>query len=73
MKVVKCNRCRADIVWVVTVNDKRMPIDAEPSFRGTVVVLDPENDTPLSRVRHKGEPVIKGEPRYTAHFQRCGK
>jgi hypothetical protein len=48
-----------------------MPVNSQPDrFGGTVVVLDPENDTPMVRVLHKDEPPPPGD-RYKAHFTTC--
>lgn len=33
-----CNHCGARLTWALTVNDKRMPVDAEPSPRGNIVL-----------------------------------
>lgn len=40
----KCKSCGAEIVWTETTRGRRMPVDAEPSERGNVLVagLKPE-------------------------------
>lgn len=42
----RCRSCDAPIEWAVTANGKRMPIDAEPTTDGTI----------LLRHRYVGEP-----------------
>lgn len=32
----QCRSCGADIVWALTTNGKRMPVDAEPSAEGNI-------------------------------------
>lgn len=60
-----CKSCKATITWVVTANGKRMPIDAEPSFKGNIR-LDDRN------VAHFGKAAAEMEgPRYISHFATC--
>lgn len=35
-----CRSCGAPIVWATTANRKRMPVDAAPSARGTIMLRD---------------------------------
>lgn len=37
-KAVPCRSCGAPILWVVTENGKRMPLDAEPTEAGKVII-----------------------------------
>lgn len=34
----ECGTCRADIIWTTTVNNKDMPVDAEPAAGGNIRV-----------------------------------
>lgn len=34
----KCRSCGAPILWAITNRGKRIPLDAEPTFRGNMVV-----------------------------------
>lgn len=34
----QCRSCPAQIIWAVTERDKPMPVDAEPSLEGTVLL-----------------------------------
>ena len=36
--VQRCASCGAEIVWVLTDRDKRMPVDADPAPEGTYAV-----------------------------------
>lgn len=47
MNVTRCKACRAPIVWAVTPNGARQPLDSEPAKR---VVLDIGVEPPLARV-----------------------
>jgi hypothetical protein len=69
--VTTCRDCTASIVWCVTPNDKKMPVNADTSgFGGNIVMLDPDNDTPMIRVLAKGEDA-GGLTRYKSHFTTC--
>ena len=61
MKIVRCSspKCDAPIVWVVTANGHRMPLDAEP--KRLVVVDEVLGGTPQGRVRSC----------YTPHHATC--
>lgn len=34
----KCRTCQADIIWAVTERDRDMPVDAQPTPDGTVLL-----------------------------------
>ena len=57
----KCRGCGADIIWIITQGDKRMPLDAKPEKR---FITD----------RGKEE-ELRGYMRdtYTSHFATCPK
>ncbi len=84
MKLSRCRSCGEPIVWTVTSNGKRMPIDAEPvaaprGFRIDEDVLDEAqqgfNDDDL----RPGKELIAtftaqpapGEKVYQSHFSTC--
>jgi hypothetical protein len=60
----RCRSCNALITWCVTAAGVRMPVDAEPSPGGNVVVSGT-----LARVLRKGE-VAEG-PLYRSHHSTC--
>lgn len=45
----KCRSCGAEILWVVTVNDKKMPVDPKPEKR-IVLSAGPTGNTPRADV-----------------------
>jgi hypothetical protein len=58
----KCSSCEAPIIWTVTESGKRMPVDATPAGKVTVLVRDPAGgDTPISKQRDH----------YVSHFATC--
>jgi hypothetical protein len=60
-----CNSCGAAVVWAVTKNEKRMPLDALPTSDGTWVVVSGETwkATPQDRALLR--------PLYTPHWATC--
>jgi len=58
----KCSSCGAEIIWTVTAAGKRMPVDAAPIGKVTVLRTNPADAlTPLSRqVYH-----------FVSHFATC--
>lgn len=57
-----CRSCGAKIIWSVTEAGKRMPVDAEPAGKVTVLVRNPEDPaTPFSKVREH----------FVSHFATC--
>jgi hypothetical protein len=74
---MKCRSCEASIYWVFTEHGKRMPIDADPSAAGNVVltvrlggriavVLPPE-----SLFEDEAITELRQQARYTSHFVTC--
>jgi hypothetical protein len=65
--VSRCRSCQAEIVWAVTENGKRVPLDAVPAERPSGLfklvprVSDP---TPLAV-------SVSGERVYLSHFATC--
>ncbi len=66
----KCISCRARIYWLSTIGGKKMPVDAQPTNAGTVILTD------------KGAQVLTGmfldaarndddERLYMPHFATC--
>ncbi len=60
-----CSSCRKEIIWTVTEAGRRMPVDATPTGKATVLVRNPDNpdnpDTPISKQRDV----------YISHFATC--
>lgn len=68
----KCKRCPAQVVWADTTAGGRMPVDAEPSPDGTVVLSQQTSplDPPLATVIRPGE-AVPPTSRHTNHMQTC--
>lgn len=64
MSAAKCSSCGADILWTETEAGKRMPVDAKPAGKVTVLVRNPRDErTPLSKSRDH----------YISHFATCSR
>lgn len=64
-----CKSCGARVLWAVTPAGKSMPIDAEPTTDGNLVLEHPDpRQAPTARVLRSGERV---HLRYTSHFATC--
>lgn len=71
-ELATCAGCGAPIRWVITMGDKRMPLDPEPHEDGTVV----PRKLPDGRVRAQvltGENLPAQETAYRSHFVTCPK
>lgn len=63
-----CRSCNAPIIWAITENGKRMPLDAEPfALPAGLFALDTSSDPPLT-VSVAAE---RREPLYRSHFATC--
>ncbi|MGH3795990.1 MAG: hypothetical protein ACRDSP_13995 [Pseudonocardiaceae bacterium] len=63
-----CKSCGDVIMWVVTVDGKRMPIDGEPTETGTVSLTG--HVPPLARVVSRTG-RYPGQRLYVSHFATC--
>lgn len=68
--------CGAPIIWAITVNGKRMPVDAEPAPDGTILIQAPLNDTarsPRATVVDPATPPLDGwdGELHHSHFETC--
>jgi hypothetical protein len=72
--VAACRSCGASVVWVVTADAKRMPVDASPSPAGNVH-LDVSDPRMTRAVVYTGGVLdaarSAGEPLHTSHFATC--
>ena len=69
-KITYCSSCRARIIWTLTANDHRMPIDADPVENGNVVITGWIGPIPKTRVARVDE-QLDAQPRYLSHFATC--
>lgn len=61
-----CDSCGAPIRWVVTEGGKNMPIDAEPSEKGNLLLIDR-----YVRFVKLAEREDRDVPLYLSHFATC--
>lgn len=67
-----CTRCGAQIVWAVTAKrGKPMPLDAEPTPNGTVVMED--GKAVVLDIPDRDLAVDAGKIVWRPHFASCGK
>jgi hypothetical protein len=74
--MASCKSCGAAIRWVTVVRahgrgERAMPIDAEPSATGNVLLTGRNDRGPVARVLGAGESGVAGTPLYLAHFASC--
>jgi hypothetical protein len=49
MKTDNCRSCKAQIIWTMTERGRRMPVDAEPSKKGNIMLHPrPDDQAPLA-------------------------
>jgi hypothetical protein len=70
LRVQACRSCSAPIVWALTERGKRMPVDAEPSADGNIVLIAPDDprDEPVARIAGLAD---RTEERHRSHFVTC--
>jgi hypothetical protein len=66
----QCRSCEAPIYWVLTAAKKRMPVDAEPTSDGNVL-LSLRGDELVAEVIGPNREVPVGRKRYRAHWATC--
>lgn len=70
--IARCDaaECQAPIIWAVTERAKRMPVDAEPTSRGNVVLHNTGGPAPVAVVL-KPDRVFGRTDLHTSHFATC--
>jgi hypothetical protein len=66
--MAQCRSCGAEIIWAVTSNGKRMPLDAETVRLPVGFLLTPG---PVSDPTPVAVPGPRGGPVYLSHFATC--
>jgi hypothetical protein len=64
----RCNSCGAPILWAITSTGKRMPVDAEPSPVGNVLLIVRSGEEPRAEVVPRG---TKSNLLRVSHFATC--
>lgn len=75
-KISNCRGCDAPIIWTITENGKRMPLDADPTEDGKFVIADPPEgeSNPLGVWFTKAQQYgVGGAERHKAHWATCPK
>lgn len=76
-----CRGCGAPVLWAVTPAGRTIPLDAEPSADGNVILTGHRVPSkhgswaPEARVLTNAQLAVAPDdvPTYTAHFARCPK
>lgn len=66
MRVSECRSCKAPIIWAWTTSHRRMPVDADPTENGTLILTELAGEVCVD--------VSTGDeetPRHRAHFATC--
>lgn len=75
MDTKTCRGCDAPIIWTVTTNGRKMPVDADPSDAGTFVLVEEGDDSPIAVFHTKAqEPTWRDRHDgmlYTPHHSTC--
>jgi hypothetical protein len=68
---VECSspECSTEIIWTLTTNGKRMPVDAAPSKNGSFE-LDETGETPVARFVPKDQRAGRIDL-HESHFSTC--
>lgn len=77
-EVKHCRSCSAPIIWSVTHQGRRMPVDAEPRPDGNVTLRHQGGDGDLPPVaeypgKEHGMLFTEDHSRYVSHFVTCGQ
>jgi hypothetical protein len=74
VKASRCRKCNARIIWARSAaSDRWMPMDAEPSAKGSFVLMgwdDPPVATKLD-TNASDDPLAPIRDRYVCHFATC--
>lgn len=66
-----CSSCGAAILWSITPNGKRMPLDEEPVPHGNVIVHTERGQLRAETLKKDDERRESGEPLYLSHHATC--
>lgn len=77
-EVKHCRSCGAEVIWAVTANGKRMPVDATPREDGNIMLTEYPDGHPtaeyVSPTLFEEFDQEAPEPRrYVSHFASCAQ
>lgn len=72
----KCRSCGAEIIWAITTRGKRIPLNAEPTMKGNMVIVDDvialEHGMSTPPLARAVSPMLEpGQVRYLPHHAVC--
>lgn len=76
MKTDKCVTCGRDIIWAVTKDGNRIPVDARPVQGGNIILAEKLYGPPVAIILKKKQMEVDELPlelRYVTHFASCPK
>lgn len=68
MRRDRCRSCDAAIIWARTAGGRAMPVDAEPSVDGNLILV---GDVAEHVSADQQSALFDGGDRYTSHFSTC--
>jgi hypothetical protein len=66
-----CSSCGAAIIWTTTKLGRPMPVDAEPTPTGNIVLVDGGGGAPKAIYKRPEEIAALSCERYISHFATC--
>lgn len=66
-----CHRCRAEIWFARTMNDKWMPLDKEPHHQGNVVIRPIDGRALVLSDQDRDDAIEAGQTIWRPHFVTC--
>lgn len=69
----RCRSCREPILWAVTKNDRRMPVNPEPSDAGNVMLARQDGELRAAVLGHNQAAGARdsGVALHTPHWRDC--
>lgn len=64
-----CRSCNAPIIWTMTIKNRQMPVDAEPSNEGNITLEEQGAQRPILAVYHSVR--VPSLQYHTSHFATC--
>ena len=68
----ECRTCGEPIVWVMTENGRRMPLNPDPNPAGNIIFVEDADGHPVTHQLHRGEDPGDAD-RFVPHFATCSR